>query len=318
MSSSTPQWVYSALDDALVAIGATASPAARRSEIERILGGWNMRGRSFHNARYLSSVLEHLDKLEGAATDPAALRVAFAYRGAQEEVGWEDADMESVPAAVPQITSPQRLAQLGIDPDQVARIQELVDQLSSHRPDPDDLDAKIIIDADMAVLASPPQQYRRLLEGLRSEVPHMDSAVFLQHRRRAIKRLLSRRNVFFSPIGRQWDQVARENLEAELGAIEAQLAAFGDEGEGTSVAPGVEPRDQWVIRHSLKTKRAAVADMHEGAASPAGTGQGDIDAADPEDPAGPELAQASDDSVAMTSTLEMIPDLIEEIRRRRR
>lgn len=318
MSSSTPQWVYSALDDALVAIGATASPAARRAEIERILGGWNMRGRSFHNARYLSSVLEHLDKLEGAATDPAALRVAFAYRGAQEEVGWEDADIEGVPAAVPQITSPERLAQLGVEPDQVARIQELVAQLSSHQPDPHDLDAKIIIDADMAVLASPPQLYRKLLEGLRSEVPHMDSAVFLRHRRRAIKRLLSRRNVFFSPIGRQWDQVARENLEAELGAIEAKLAALGDEGEGTSVAPGAEPRDRWVIRHSLKTKRAAATDVGEGSAPPAGAREDDIHAAESEELAPTGSAQTGDDSVATTSTLEMIPDLIEEIRRRKR
>ncbi|MFZ1381862.1 MAG: hypothetical protein WAS54_03620 [Scrofimicrobium sp.] len=316
--SGVPEWIYSALDSALVSIGATADAKTRRVEIDRLISAWNMSGRSFHNVRYLSSVLEQLDSLDAAATDPEILRVAFAYRGAEHEVGWEDAGMEDSPSSVPQICNADDLLRLGVPGQTVERVKDLARQLGQHSPKADDLDAKIIIDADLAILASPPQRYRKLLEGLRGEVPFMDSEDFLRRRRRAIKRLLLRQHVFFSPVGRRWDAVARENLEAELNSIEARLSSDDDDSE--PMPADEEQSDTVVIRHSLRSPaRVAAAEEGRGEAS-----ESSLESTDPgEDGAGYEQENVEqtvsdrEDDLASTSTLELLPDIFDSIRHHR-
>lgn len=312
-SSRAPEWLYRALDDALVSIGATADAKVRRAEIDKLVSAWNMSGRSFHNARYLSSVLEQLDSLEAASTDPEILRVAFAYRGAEYEVGWEDARMEDTPTSVPRICTSDDLARLGVPQENIDRVKDLVTQLGQHAPRPGDLDAKIIIDADMAILASAPQQYRKLLEGLRGEVPFMDSEDFLRWRRRSIKRLLSRRHIFFSPVARRWDDVARENLEAELNSIEARLSADDEDTEPLPVDE--EQSDKVVIRHSLRSPSRLITKIEV----PGTSGRETLDSTDPSDAAAPELSNEEldrEDDLASTSTLEVLPDIFDAIRRR--
>lgn len=297
--SGSPQWLVTALDDSLVALGANADESTRKKEIGRVLDSWNMRGRTYHNARYLGRVLENLGTLEDAAVDPDALRVAFAYRGALEEVGWEDSGLEPVPASVPATGSLKGLLDLGVPQERTDRVADLVRQLSTHIPDDDDLDARLIIDADMAVLAAPPQHYRAFVDGLRRESPHMDSVFFLHHRRKAIQRVLARRHIFFSPLGRKWDESARENLEAELESIEEQLLGAGESLEDHTKEADV--KEQRVIRRSIRVP--SVATKLDAPAAPKNTES--VENAD-EDPHASALVPASQS--ATTSTLEAIPD----------
>lgn len=315
-SSGAPEWLFTALDSALVNIGATADEQTRREEVELLVSAWNMGGRSFHNAKYLSSVLEHLDSLEAAAIDPDMLRIAFAYRGAEKEVGWEDCGIGCHPATVPQVCDVDRLLRLGVPPQTVERIHDLVDQLSEHSPKNNDLDAKIIIDADMAVMAAPPQRYRQLIEGLRNEVPFLNSEDFLKRRKRAIMRLLGRRYIFFSPVGRRWDEIARENLEAELSSIEARLSSDDEEVEPL---PKDEEPDQVVVRTSI---RPALGRANVGVVSLDTPSAGASTVAVEEDSptrtlTDKEAGADREDDLVSTSTLEMLPDIFDTIRRKR-
>ncbi len=308
-TTGSPQWLVSALDDSLVALGATADEATRRKEVEQVLDSWNMRGRTYHNARYLGRVLEYLGTLEEAAVDPDSLRVAYAYRGALEEVGWEDSGLGRIPASIPATGSLQSLRDLGVPSEKVDRVANLIEQLSTHIPDEDDLDARLMIDADMAVLAAAPQHYRAFLNGLRHESPHMDSVVFLQHRRRAIRRVLARRHIFFSPVGRKWDEAARENLEAELENIESQLLAAGEDLEDHTKEADV--KEQRVIRRSVRVPVVPTRGTTEMVPL--------SNPSEPEAPAEqPETTPPPASDSATTSTLEIIPEFWEKPRQRGR
>lgn len=223
MNSKTPQWLYSALDEALVSAGATADEKARRTEVARVLNAWNMPGRCYHNGRYLASMLEFLDELAGAVARPELLVLAAAYRGALEEIGWEESVSFPFPAVDPVMVDTSALKVLGVPQASVERIVSLVDQLSRHDAQPDDFDAQILIDADLASLASPPQEYRELLAGLRAEASHLDDITFLTSRRNVVSTLLEGPQIFSTPLAFDLDTAARQNLEAELAGIDRRL-----------------------------------------------------------------------------------------------
>ncbi|WP_129587595.1 HD domain-containing protein [Actinomyces minihominis] len=226
MVSSTPPWLHVTLDDALVSAGATAPEEDRRAFIDRIIEAWNYKGRSFHNSRYLAYVFERLDELEGAMSDPELLRLAAALRGAIEEPGWEESESQRTPAVIPALVNIGDLLRLGIPSSTVERIGSLTEQLASHSPSPEDLDAKILVDADLAALAAPPQQYREFLSHFREEAPHLSEVDFLKARQKVLKLLCGQRRIFATPLASQWEDAARENLEAELDTTKRKLKSL--------------------------------------------------------------------------------------------
>lgn len=227
MRGTTPQWLYGALDEALISAGSTASATRRRAFVDRIVAAWNLEGRSFHNSRYLASVFENLDELEGATSEPENLKLAAALRGAQEEPGWEEAEEQRGPTTFPAMVSLDDLGALGIDEEVVARIADLVSQLACHSPRGSDLGARLLVDADLAAFATSPQKYRDFLASLRLEACHMPEEHFLALRLKVLKRLLGQPQIFSTPLASHWEDAARDNLEAELASIEAKLDRLG-------------------------------------------------------------------------------------------
>lgn len=249
MRGTTPQWLYVALDEALISAGSTASETRRHDFTERIVAAWNLEGRSFHNCRYLASVFEKLDELEGATSEPENLKLAAALRGAQEEPGWEEAEDQRGPTTFPPMVSLEDLADLGIDAEVVARIGILVDQLASHAPNDTDLGAQLLVDADLAAFSTSPQKYREFLANLRKEAVHMPEDQFLALRHRILDRLLGQPRIFSTPLAADWEDAARDNLEAELASIEAKQAQL-------MVPPSFPPRRSRATEHASSDRSA--------------------------------------------------------------
>lgn len=242
MRGTTPQWLYGALDEALISAGSTAPGTQRRAFIDKIVAAWNLEGRSFHNCRYLASVFEKLDELEGATSEPENLKLAAALRGAQEEPGWEEAEDQRGPTTFPAMVSLADLNALGIDAEVVSRIGSLVDQLGAHAPKDTDLGARLLVDADLAAFSTSPQKYRDFLANLRKEASHMPEDQFLALRHRILAHLLGQPRIFSTPLAADWEDSARDNLEAELASIEAKQAHLGvPRGSGLEYEEDVPP-----------------------------------------------------------------------------
>lgn len=126
-----------------------------------------------------------------------------------------------------------KLYELGVDPHKARRVATLIRSLPgqtigfSHR----DLSIpsnrhrqQALRDAHLGTLAVEPQKYKRYLELVREEYRHIPREDFLRARHAIITKLLSRRQLFVTPLARQWDQSARENLAAELQRLNEALA----------------------------------------------------------------------------------------------
>lgn len=223
-----PQWLLPAWVRTCIGAGATAS----HDEIEltgaNLLERWTRPERHFHNVRHLADVLAHVDELAEEAHEPELVRLAVWYHGAVFDAaerasyahrGGEDERASAVLARL-------ELGELGLPERSVDRVAELVTALERHTPAPGDSDCAVLCDADLAMLAGEPQRYKAYLADVRAEYAHIPVEEFVRARIAILQRLLGRPSLFGSPMGRGWEEPARQNVQAELQRLQRELAAI--------------------------------------------------------------------------------------------
>ena len=218
MGADAPQWLFSSFVDAMQEIGAGAPIPLLEAEARDLISRWNAKGRILHNTRHLIKTLARIDEIASTAHDPDVLRVALWYQGAVLNRSFDvfqrgtNSDEQEFSALY---HARSRMETLGLSEDVISRVQELMMALFTHRADPSDMDAQVLIDADLGMLAASPQDFKRFRESLREEYPDLCDTDYVRARRLAIKKILAREQIFHSPLALAWEETARANLEAE-------------------------------------------------------------------------------------------------------
>ena len=227
MGAQAPQWLLTSFVDAMQQIGATATETDLEHEGPDLMQRWNAPNRQLHNVRRLMNTLTHIDEIASSAHDPDILRVAAWYHGAflnkalEIKLGGFQANF----AATRCIDhAHNRLTNLGVADEVVARIDELIAFLTRHRAPRSDFDAQVLVDADLAGLACSPQDYKKLRTSLRAELSELDDLQFVKARLALVKKLLSYETIYQSPLGSAWENTARANLEVELTRLDREKA----------------------------------------------------------------------------------------------
>ena len=227
MGAQAPQWLLTSFVDAMQQIGATAAVTDLEHEGADLMQRWNAPNRQLHNLRRLMNTLTHIDEIASSAHDPDILRVAAWYYGAflnkalEIKLGGFQANF----AATRCIDhAHNRLTNLGVADEVVARIDELIAFLTRHRAPRSDFDAQVLVDADLAGLACSPQDYKKIRTALRAELSELDDLQFVKARLALVKKLLSYETIYQSPLGSAWENTARANLEVELTRLDREKA----------------------------------------------------------------------------------------------
>jgi predicted metal-dependent HD superfamily phosphohydrolase len=158
-------------------------------------------------------------ELDGAADDPDAVRLAAWYHDIAYEP--ERTDNEQVSAAR------ARAGLRGLVPDaRIDEVERLVLLTAGHDPAPDDVNGAVLCDADLAVLAGPPDAYATYASAIREEYGHLSDAEFTHGRIAVLERLLALSTLYRTPeAARQWADRAAANLTAELTLLRARAAS---------------------------------------------------------------------------------------------
>ena len=234
MGADAPQWLFSSFVDAMQEIGASAPIPLLEAEARDLISRWNAKGRILHNTRHLIKTLARIDEIASTAHDPEVLRVALWYQGAVLNRSFDvfqrgtDSDEQEFSALY---HARSRMETLGLNEDVISRIQELMMALFTHRADPSDMDAQVLIDADLGMLAVSPQDFKRFRESLREECPDLCDTDYVRARRLAIKKILAREQIFHSPLALAWEESARANLEAESAKLARVLKECAPEAD---------------------------------------------------------------------------------------
>lgn len=233
-----PEWLVPAFTRNVVAAGGTATTDEIHAVAHRLLERWSVPHRRFHTVRHLLDVLARVDELGAETHDSALVLLGAWYHGAVFDVqiltgstrGCED-DAASSALAVTELIG------LGVPDDRARRVGDLVAVLVAHDPDPADMDATVLCDADLGVLATEPQKYRTYIRNVREEYADVPDAEFFAARRATVTGLLARKAIYHSPRARGWEEIARENLQAELHRVNRELDRLADQQPDTDATP---------------------------------------------------------------------------------
>ncbi|MFE0672065.1 hypothetical protein [Streptomyces sp. NPDC058867] len=198
------------LDTLLRARGDADHPDPERYG-EALLKRWSEPQRHYHTVDHLTAVLGHLDELERYADDPVTVRLAAWFHDAVYLPDRSENEERSARLAE------RALSEAGVGGERVAEVARLVRLTVTHDPAEGDADGRVLCDADLAVLASPPAAYAAYTAAVRAEYHFVPDDAFRTGRSAILRQLLDLPRLFRTPYGeRNWEEAARRNLAGEL------------------------------------------------------------------------------------------------------
>jgi predicted metal-dependent HD superfamily phosphohydrolase len=194
-----------------------------RTEWAFLIAAWSEPHRRYHDLAHLAAVLGLVGRLAEAAADPDAVRLAAWYHDVAYDPERDDNEQVSAARA--------RTGLRGLVPDErVDEVERLVLLTATHDPEPGDTNGAVLCDADLAVLASPPESYAAYASAVRAEYGHLTDEVFTAGRIAVLERLMALPQPYRLPaVADEWTPRARANMTAEL-ALLRRRAASADGG----------------------------------------------------------------------------------------
>ena len=188
------------------------SPTSR-TEWAALVGAWSEPHRRYHGLAHLAAVLGLVGELAGAADDPGAVALAAWYHDVAYDPERDDNEQVSADRA--------RVGLRGLAPEaRVEEVARLVLLTAGHDAGPDDANGAVLCDADLAVLASPPEAYAAYASAIRAEYGHLSDEQFTAGRIAVLERLLALPQLYRLPaVAGEWTPRARANLGAELALL---------------------------------------------------------------------------------------------------
>lgn len=179
-----------------------------------LLKRWSEPQRRYHTLDHLTAVLDRIDTLAEYADDPDVVRLAAWFHDAvylPERSTNEERSARLAERALPEA---------GVSQEKTREVARLVRLTVTHDPADDDPNGQVLCDADLAVLASPPEAYAAYAAAVREEYGFVPDEAFRAGRAAVLRQLLSLPRLFRTPYGeREWEERARENLRTELAGL---------------------------------------------------------------------------------------------------
>ena len=98
----------------------------------------------------------------------------------------------------------------------IDRITHLIHLTKTHRSDPTDLSAQILLDLDLSILATPPAQYQPYAQAIRQEYHWVPETDYRKGRSQILQTFLNRDRIYHHPEMHHHEHQARTNLNQEI------------------------------------------------------------------------------------------------------
>jgi predicted metal-dependent HD superfamily phosphohydrolase len=177
--------------------------------------------RRYHGTRHLLEVVRKVDELAGDQ-DLFLVRLAAWFHDAVYDIPERELTNEEASARL----ALRELSRAGLEQEDLTQVARLVRLTADHVPGSRDPEGELLCDADLAVLAGPPDAYAAYASAVREEYGHLSDAGFTAGRIAVVEHLLALPALYRTPeAAAQWADRATANLTAELSLLRARAAS---------------------------------------------------------------------------------------------
>ncbi|MGI8503731.1 MAG: HD domain-containing protein [Hassallia sp.] len=170
--------------------------------------------RYYHTLKHIYHVLKTIDNLQAYTRNLAAVQLAAWFHDVVYDTKGQNNEEKSADYAC------ELLSSLGIPPSNITAVTCLIINTKHHQAAADDFDSQVLLDADLAILAANPVQYREYANSIRQEYAWVSEAEYIVGRRQILKSFLQRQRIYFTTLMFEVaEKPARRNLNAEIQSL---------------------------------------------------------------------------------------------------
>ncbi|MEQ1700996.1 MAG: metal-dependent phosphohydrolase [Ilumatobacteraceae bacterium] len=197
--------------------GAARPSPATEATFESLLARHREPHRRYHTATHVMWVLRHLHELSLAGEGPSdvpAVQLAALFHDMVYDPRTTDNEARSAARAAEAAT------QLGWSPERCAMVHRLVMATAGHEPT--DADEAALVDADLAILGAPPNEYAAYARAVRAEYAHVSDDAWRVGRAAVLRGFAARSHLYATAHMRSTrESRAFANVAAELATLSA-------------------------------------------------------------------------------------------------
>lgn len=176
-----------------------------------LVGAYSTGDRHYHTLHHIHHVLSVINTLQAYAHDLKAVQLAAWFHDVIYDTQAQDNEEQSADYAY------QMLRNLGISFSIITKIKRLIINTKTHQAATDDHDSQVLLDADLAILASTPDQYQKYARAIRQEYAWIKESEYIVGRRQVLESFLHKQQIYYTPLMFEIaEQAARANLLAEI------------------------------------------------------------------------------------------------------
>jgi predicted metal-dependent HD superfamily phosphohydrolase len=167
--------------------------------------------RYYHTLKHIYHVLKTIDNLQAYTRNLAAVQLAAWFHDVVYNTKAQNNEEKSADYAC------ELLSSLGIPSSNITAVTCLIINTKNHQAAADDFDSQVLLDADLAILAANPVQYREYALYIRQEYVWVSQAEYIVGRRQVLESFLQRQRIYFTTLMFEvGEKAARCNLNAEI------------------------------------------------------------------------------------------------------
>lgn len=189
---------------------------ATKKTFNQIVEAYSTPNRYYHNLEHIYNVLKVIQTLESETKYFETKTVEFAawFHDIVYNTKAKDNEEKSAEYAGKIFLS------LSIPSIVIKNVKKLILQTKNHYASINDLDAQILLDADLAILGSNPDEYIKYTQAIRLEYIWVPETEYFAARKQILENFLQRDNIYFTQFMQQTkEKIAQNNLETEIKRI---------------------------------------------------------------------------------------------------
>lgn len=193
------------------------SQTATEQTFNKIVESYSTPNRYYHDLEHINHVIEIIQLLEkqtkyfGNKFEIKTVQLAAWFHDIIYDTKAKDNEEQSAEYAA------KILSSLSIPSDVIKNVKKLILQTKNHYASTTDLNAQILLDADLAILGSNPIEYSKYTQAIRQEYIWVPKTEYFAARKKVLENFLQRENIYFTQFMQQTkEKIARNNLEIEI------------------------------------------------------------------------------------------------------